>query len=176
MVKIIYTLLIVVFMVHEFEEIIVLNIWLIKEKDHLQKNFPKIGTKIYLQYSKFTTAGLALAIAEEFILISLFIYLAILLPNMYIWAAILIGLSIHFFVHIISWIIYKKFVPAAITSILALPYCVYGLIVYVNNETYKIGMLIIYTIIVIIIFLINLRFMHYLGKRFSNWEKKHGDK
>ena len=176
MAKIIYTLLIVVFMIHEFEEIIVLKFWLIKEKDYLQKNFPKIGTKIYSQYSTFSTAGLALAIAEEFILISLLIYLAILIPNMYIWFAVLMGLLIHFFVHIISWIIYKKFVPAAITSVLAIPYCIYGLIVYFNNETYKIEMLIIYTIIVIIFFLINLRFMHYLGKRFSVWEKKYGEK
>ena len=69
------------FMFHEFEEIIFLKYWLKKDKDYLNNYFPKIGSKIYLQYSKFTTAGFTLAIAEEFIIISTLTYLAIIFNN-----------------------------------------------------------------------------------------------
>lgn len=169
---IIYTLLPIIFMFHEFEEIMFLKYWLNKDKDYMHNKFPKIGPKIYSQYSKFTTAGFAFAIAEEFIIISLLTYVAIIIQNYYIWFTVFMGFSIHIVIHIIQCILYRKYVPTIISSILVLPYCIFGFIVYLTNEIYKIEWLIICPIIGIIGVIINLKLIHYLGIKFSMWEIK----
>jgi hypothetical protein len=169
---IIYTLLPIIFMVHEFEEILFFKYWLNKDKDYLHKKFPKIGPKIYLQYSKFTTAGFVFAIAEEFILISILTYMAIIVENSYIWFTVFMGFSIHIIIHFIQWIFYKKYIPVIITSILVLPYCIYGFIICMDSKIYNFEWIIICSIIGIIGVIINLKLIHYLGEKFSNWETK----
>jgi len=166
-----YTLLPIIFMIHEFEEMIFLKYWLKKDKDYMLNNFPKIGPKIYSQYNKFTSAGFTLAITEEFVIISLLTYMAIIMQNFYIWFTVFMGFSIHIIIHLIQCIFYRKYIPAVVTSILVLPYCIYGFIEYLNNEIYKIEWIIICSIIGIICVIINLKFIHYIGEKFSNWEK-----
>ena len=168
---IIVTLLPIIFMIHEFEEILFLKYWVNKDKNYLHNKFPKIGPKIFLQYSKFTIAGLVLAISEEFVVISLLTYIAIIMHNYYIWFSVFMGFSIHLIIHIIGGLFYKKYCFGFVTSILVLPYCIYGFFEYINNETYKVIWIIIGPIIAIVGFLINLKFvMHYFGEKFSIWE------
>lgn len=159
-------------MFHEFEEILFLKYWLKKDKEYLNNKFPKTGSKIYLQYNKFTTAGFVLAVAEEFILISILCYSAIILDNYYIWFTVFIGFSIHIAIHIIQWMVYRKYIPTIITSTLVLPYCIYGFMMCINNGINSLFWIMISSIIGTIGVLINLQFIHYLGKRFSKWEIK----
>jgi len=167
-----YTLLPVIFMLHEFEEMIFLKIWLHRDKDYLHNNFPKIGPRIYSQCSKFTTSGFVFMVAEEFIIISVLTYIAILIQNMYIWLALFMGFAIHIIIHIIQWIIYRKYLPTIVTSFLVLPYCVYGFMEFLNNETLEIVSIIICSIIGMVGVFINLKLIHYLGHKFSIWEEK----
>ena len=169
---IIYSLLPIIFMLHEFEEIIFFKWWLNRDKEYMYNNFPKIGSKIYSQYSKFSTAGFVLAIAEEFILISLLTYIAIITQSIYLWFAVFMGFSIHIVIHIIQFILYRKYIPVIFTSILVLPYCVYGFLLYINNEVYEIKWILICSIIGIISVMLNLKLIHHLGAKFSNWEIK----
>ena len=166
----IYTLFPIIFMIHEFEEIIFIKHWLIKNREYLYKKFPKIGPKFYMQYSEFTTAGLALAIFEEFIIFCILTYLSIIFQNTYIWLAIFMGFFIHLIPHILPGLFLKKLIPGIVTSILIIPYFAYGLIEYINKEIYTIEWLIICSILGIIGMLLNLKIMHYLGKKFSRWE------
>jgi hypothetical protein len=168
----VYTLLPIIFMFHEFEEIIFLKIWLKLDKDYLYKKFPKIGSRIYLQYSKFTTSGFTLAIAEEFIIISFLTYLSLILQNYYIWFTVFMGFSIHIVIHIIQWLLYRKYIPIIITSVLVLPYCIFGFFKFINDGPIKMGLIIIFSIIGIIGVLLNLKLIHYFGIKFSNWENK----
>jgi len=167
-----YTLLPVIFMLHEFEEMIFLKILLHKDKNYLHNKFPNAGQKIYSQYCKFTTSGFVLAVAEEFIIITILTYIAIIIPNMYIWFALFMGFAIHIVIHIIQWMLYGKYIPAIVTSILVLPYCVYGFMKFVNNETFGIRSIIVCSTIGIVGVIVNLRIIHYLGHKFSIWEEK----
>lgn len=167
---IIYTLLPIIFMLHEFEEIIFLKWWMNRDKEYIHRKFPKIGPRIYSQYNKFSTAGFVLAIAEEFIIISLLTYIAIITQNMYVWFTVFMGFSIHIIIHIVQFILYGKYIPVIVTSILVLPYCIYGFNLYINSEVYEIKWIIICSIIGIISVMLNLKFIHYLGAKFSNWE------
>jgi hypothetical protein len=169
---ILYSLLPIIFMLHEFEEILFLKYWLVKDKDYLRKKFPKIGPKLYLQYSKFTTSGFVFAIAEEFIIISILTYFAIVFSKDYLWFTVFMGFFIHIIIHIIQWILYRRYLPAIISSILVLPYCIYGFVQIINETILEIHWAVIYSLVGILCVLINLKLIHYLGHKFSKWENK----
>ena len=82
--------------------------------------------------------------------------------------------SIHIVIHIIQWIIYRKYIPTILTSILVLPYCIFGLIkcidIGINIGINNLFWIIICSIIGIIGVIINLKFIHYLGEKFSKWD------
>ena len=61
----------IVFMFHDFEEIIFFKTWLTKNKDLLQKKFPAVSKRILPHINKLSTAAFSLAVAEEFILLSI---------------------------------------------------------------------------------------------------------
>ena len=170
--NLIYTLLPIIFMIHEFEEILFLKIWLHRDKDYLNKKFPKAGPKIYSQYSVFTTSGFVFAIAEEFLLISILTYIAIIFQREYLWFTVFMGFSIHLIVHIFQWFIYRKYLPAIITSVLVLPYSIYGFMFFLRDNELNIFWIIVSSIIGIIAVALNLKFIHIIGHKFSNYEKK----
>ena len=159
-------------MIHEFEEMIFLKTWLYKDKNYLHNKFPKIGPRIYSQYCKFTTSGFVLAIAEEFIIISILTYISIIIQNVYIWFALFMGFTIHIIIHIVQWIFYKKYVPTIVTSFLVLPFCVYVFMEIVKNEALEISPIIICSIIGIVGVIVHLKLIHYFGHKFSIWEEK----
>ena len=167
----IYGLLPVIFMFHEFEEILFLKMWLHKDEEYLYNKFPKAGSKIYSQYSGFTTSGFAFAIAEEFLLINILTYAAIIFQKEYMWFAVLMGFSIYLVIHIFQWVIHKKYLPVIITVILVLPYCIFGFIYFINNNVINTFWIIISSIIGIAAAMLNLKFIHYIGYKFSNKEK-----
>jgi len=169
--SLIYGFLPIVFMIHEFEEILFLKIWLHKDKEYLHKKFPKIGPKIYSQYSVFTTSGFVFAIAEEFLLMSILTFIAIIFQREYLWFTVFMGFSIHLIIHIFQWLIYRKYLPIIITSILVLPYCFYGFMIFLRENELNILWIIISSIIGIIAVVLNLKFIHIIGQKFSNYEK-----
>jgi hypothetical protein len=94
----------VVFMFHDFEEIIFFKTWLTKNSDFLKEKFPEISRRILPHLEKLSTAAFSLAVAEEFILISIITFTSIWLKNYFLWFAIFIAFSLHLVAHIIQWI------------------------------------------------------------------------
>ncbi len=110
----------VIFMFHEMEEIIGFKFFLEKNNDELQKRFPRI----LRLYKDFSTEGFALAVYEELILCLLLSTLAFFLDiNIlwYLWLGAFIGCDLHFFVHLIQVSIFRRYIPACITSLICLP-------------------------------------------------------
>jgi len=59
------------------------------------------------------------------------------------------GISIHIVVHIIQWIAFRRYIPAIISSILCIPYCIYGIRQIVNMFT--LSNILIYSLITSVI-------------------------
>ena len=59
-----------VFMIHDFEEIIFFKKWLSNNRNILIRRFPKVATRLLPHFENISTASFTLAVAEEFILIS----------------------------------------------------------------------------------------------------------
>ena len=60
----------IVFMIHEFEEIIFMRWWIAKNKVHVLNKYPKLGKQVLGQFDAFSTESFSLIVAEEFLIVS----------------------------------------------------------------------------------------------------------
>lgn len=119
-------LLLVVFMIHDFEEIIMMSVWMQKNKPDLLERFPRLTPGLLRLTGDLSTPAFALAVAVLFITLSVFTILTIQFRLYTLWSGLLLIFSIHFIMHFASWIIMRRYVPVIITSILSLGYCVFA--------------------------------------------------
>lgn len=160
-------LLPIIFMLHDFEEIIFMEWWGEKNKLELIEKYPRIA-KVYTRLS---TAAFALAVSEEFIIIILITLVSIIFEWYYLWFGLLITFLVHLIVHLIQWIIYKKYIPAIVTVVPSMMYSVYAIYFIYNNSNMGILPLAMWSIFGIVIFLINLIFVHKLARKFNKFIK-----
>jgi len=155
------------FIIHDSEEIIVQHKWVLAHKEHLIQKHP-IATRIIEHLSSLSTKAFAIAVLEELILL-LFATAYILIGGIYameLWIALFMAFSIHFAVHIVQGFIVMGYVPGLATSILMLPYAYFGIskiCKVVSGNT-----LIQLSVLGIIAMMVNLRFAHWVGKKFTH--------
>ena len=159
----------ILFMIHDFEEIILLKPWTIRNSDYFQNNFPKFYKKFFNHLKILSAESFALGVAEEFVIIVLVVLFANFSNDYKLWLGLFIAFSFHLVIHIIQSIIIKKYVPAIFTTILFLPCCVYIINFIVSNLSINYLILTLYSILGIIIMVGNLIFMHKFMKRFNQW-------
>ena len=165
-----YVLLLpIIFIFHDMEEIIGFG-WFFKNNPELFDRFPII-TKAY---KDFTTAGMALAVYEEFIPFFGISLLAYYFGNdvLYtLWFGLMLSLTVHFIVHIGQSVYIKKYIPSLITSIICLPISV---IILINSSQYIVISMSTILLIVgsILLMMANLKFAHRLMHKFG---KQHGE-
>ena len=160
-----YVLLLpIIFIFHDMEEIIGFG-WFFRNNPGIFDRFPMI-TKAYKDY---TTAGMALAVYEEFIPFFGISLMAYYIANdvLYtLWFGLMISLTAHFIVHVGQSIYVKKYIPSLITSIICLPVSV---IILIKSSQYMVFSLSTILLIVgsILFMVANLRFAHLLMHRFG---------
>lgn len=162
--ELIVSLFPIVFMLHEFEEIIGFKPWVVKDGLWIAKKFPKAAKQITL-YERLSVPAFALAVLEEFVLVGLVTVLALTLQWYSAWIAVFMGFSLHILMHIGQWIVVGKYIPIAVTSLLSLPYIVWE--IYKIYSQYSISMIVFCFIIGTIVLIVNLRFVHKLALQFD---------
>lgn len=162
--ELIVSLFPIVFMLHEFEEIIGFKPWVVKDGLWIAKKFPKAAKQITL-YERLSVPAFALAVLEEFVLVGLVTVLALTLQWYSAWIAVFMGFSLHILIHIGQWIVVGKYIPIAVTSLLSLPYIVWE--IYKIYSQYSISMIVFCFIIGTIVLIVNLRFVHKLALQFD---------
>ena len=160
-------LLPVVFMIHDFEEIIFFKSWINKNKDYLIEKFPKISKRFLPRFVNLSTSAFALAVAEEFILLSVITIGSVLFDNYMLWLAAFMGFFVHLLIHLGQWIILKRYIPAIWTSFFALIYCVYTLHTIIANNIFQTSEIILWTMIGLGLVGVNLIFAHKLAEMFD---------
>ncbi len=157
-------LLPIVFMIHDFEEIIFFKSWINKNREYLTEKFPKISKRFLPRMENLSTSAFALAVAEEFILLSLITVGSVLSDNYLLWLAAFMGFFMHLFVHLVQWIILKRYIPAILTTFFALIYCIYTLYKMIENSIFQTSEIVLWTIIGFGLVIVNLLFAHKLAK------------
>lgn len=155
----------ILFIFHDMEEIIGFIPWYQKNKKMLEKRFSKI-CKVYENVS---TEGFAFAVFEELAFCIAVCVISLFTKWYGLWLGGLIGCTIHFVIHIVQSAAIKKYIPALITSVMAAPV---GCIVIrdsLNVLNYSIEALLLYSAAGIALISLNLKFAHWLMKKFTLW-------
>lgn len=113
-----------VFMLHDFEEIVLMRPWLAKHSSRIKVRFPRLAGHIDRAAAR-STAAFALAVAEEYILICLVTALSVWYSSYGVWVAVYCAFFLHLLLHIGQSLVLKSYIPALATSIVSLPYCVW---------------------------------------------------
>jgi hypothetical protein len=130
----------IIFGIHDFEEIILVEKWVSKNKEDLIKILPKRASALFEKNFAQKTNQFSLVVFIEFILISLSTILVFLngFHGGYKW--LYLGFYsvffLHSFTHIGQTILLKRYTPGVITSVLfIIPYGVWFYYVLLENNT-----------------------------------------
>lgn len=165
----------ILFILHDFEEIIGLGIWYQKSKEKLKIRFPKISRTYEKMYANYSTEGMALAVYEELI-ICVFVCGISYYFNFYmLWIGVFIGFILHMMIHILQAIIWLGYIPALATSIIITPISIVVLIKSIQTVEVTFGEIILWCLIGSIIIVSNLKFSHFLMNKFSISIKKYSN-
>ena len=165
-------LLPIVFMIHDFEEIIFFKPWINKNKDYLTEKFPKISKRFLPRFDNLSTSAFTLAVAEEFVLLSLITLGSALFDNYALWLAVFMGFFVHLLMHLGQWIILKRYIPAIGTTFLALIYCTYTLYEMIAKNIFQTSEIVLWTVVGIGLVGVNLIFAHKLAEMFDKKQKQ----
>lgn len=177
--KLLIALLPAVFIFHDFEEIIMFKPWLDKNRKELKQRFPKFENfLVNRHFFDYSTSGFSVAVLHEFLFLAVITYFSLYFKNFQWWFAVFMAYFIHLFVHIGQWIIYRKYVPVIITSILTLPYCFYTFKIFIETTSMTAKQMFLWTIIGIILTIASLLSALYFASKFERWKnrKYHLDK
>ena len=160
---------IVLFMIHEFEEIIFIKKFI--EKNKVVKDM-KNELFVKKKESYPSTETTSLMIAEEFIILSTLLFIASEF-NMYeIALSLFIVYIAHLVPHIYDALRYRKFSPGSLTSFIIFPL---GILIIWNVILNKEINLIIFILCVIIsgfLMILNLLFLHKISKKIDKYLQK----
>ncbi|MPL97422.1 hypothetical protein SDC9_43613 [bioreactor metagenome] len=164
----------ILFIFHDFEEIIFIQPWLSKNRYYLSVRFPTLSKKLLPHFDNITTSSFALGVAEEFILISIITVVSYIMNSHRLWAGLFIAFTLHLVIHCFQALIIRRYVPAIATSIICLPICIY-IIKYIV-QLFTLDTVVIYSILGFIIMVINLGIVHRFMDVFSRWLTKYENK
>lgn len=157
----------VLFMIHDFEEIIFAKSWLEKNSDYIKERVPNIVFKLITHIKELSTASFAFAVAEEFIVLSIITLCSVEFEWYSLFAATLIGYLLHIVIHFIQGIILKKYIPVLISGLISTVYGIYAISHLNNLNLLNWNYIAIATPFIVLIIVFNLFGAHLLAKRLN---------
>ena len=165
--SIIVWLLPIVFMIHDFEEIVFFKVWIDKNKGYLEERFPRLSKLFIRRVGSLSTPAFTVAVAEEFVLLSAITLASALWGCYALWLAAFMGFFVHLLMHLGQWVILRRYIPALFTTLLVLPYCIYTLYIIRMNGIFSLSEIALWTIIGFGLLAVNLIFAHKLAELFN---------
>lgn len=157
-------LLPILFMIHEFEEIIFINSWKKKQSKPL---------KVYHDF--LSTESFTVAVFLEYMVISIVTLHAVSSHFYYVWVGLCFAVTFHYFGHIIIGIVYRSNVPGLITAILLLIPSSHMLYEIIITNHLKPRLVIFWSIGSTLLLALNLKLLHKLMPRFHRYITKGTD-
>ena len=155
----------VVFMVHEFEEIIFVRRWIDRNREELARRFPRLSARMLPLLERISTASFAFVVAEEFILVSLVTFGAYWFSNYALFIGMVIGYGLHLAVHVLQFFMFRRYIPAILTSVLTGVYVLYAVYYFYVNGLMPVPDVVIFTVAAVVVLVLNLALMHKLAEK-----------
>ena len=157
---------IVLFMIHEFEEIIFIKKFIEKNKVvKYMKN--ELFLKKKANYP--STETISLMIAEEFIILSTLLFIASEFSMYEIVLSLFIVYIVHLLPHIYDALRYRKFSPGSRTSFIIFPLGILIIWNIILNKKIHLVILILCVIIIGFLMILNLLFLHKISKKINKY-------
>lgn len=151
----------ILFIIHDFEEIIFAPRWVKENWDILsRKKRPLFGA---ITNSSVFSVG----VLEELIILLVISAMSVSNPNNVFYFSVLVGYTVHLFAHLIFCFQYKKYVPGMVTSIIQLPFFILWLADIYNAMSVSIITILFSCIVVFILLVANILLLHYLMGKIS---------
>jgi len=171
-IKVLVWLFPVIFIFHDFEEIIFMQPWISRNSLYLSKRFPALSKRVLPHFGKITTASFAAGVAEEFLLISVITVVSYLTDWYSLWIGLFIAFTIHLVIHCLQALAVGKYVPSIVTSVICLPLCVY--IIKYSIILFPVYTIVLYSVLGLVIMAVNLIAVHRGMDVFSRWLSRYG--
>jgi hypothetical protein len=155
----------VIFMIHEFEEIIFIHWWVKKNKEHILNRYPKLGKQMLQQLEGVSTEAFSLIVAEEFLIVSIIVAFSAFTGNYDLYAGLVLAFAIHLLTHLFQSMALRTYTPAIITAFLTSIFCGFALFNFINNELINLKYTLIFTLVLTGIVFLNLKLMYTLVKK-----------
>jgi hypothetical protein len=159
-------------MIHEFEEIIFLPDWLRKNKNLLAGRFPKLSKYILHKIGNISTSAFALAVFEEYIIVLLITISAIYFDFHNLWTGMFMAFFVHLIIHVVQWLIVRKYVPFIVTTVLCLPYCMYVSKTLLAMKGMDCKIMVFWTVIGVVVMTLNLILVHKIAAIFDKYHSR----
>lgn len=160
----------VVFMVHDFEEIVMFEPWLRKNRADVSRRYPFIGRLLARSHAGLSTSAYAVAVLHEFVIIAGLTVFALWSGQGGLWFGAFAAFGLHLLVHVAQWLIYGRYVPFIVTTLLALPYCGYTAVRYLAATSLTSGELLAWTAVGVSVTLLSFPSAFALAGRFERWK------
>ncbi|MBN1532406.1 MAG: HXXEE domain-containing protein [Spirochaetes bacterium] len=117
----------VVFMIHDFEELIMFGPWLGREEAAIRERFPRLARFIdRIRGFEISSSSFGLAVLFMFLAVSSVTLIAWEFGLYALWCGAVLGFGFHAAIHIVQCLSYGKYVPVVITSVPGLAYSIWG--------------------------------------------------
>jgi len=111
----------IIFMIHDFEEILMAEVWGKRYRQQINQTWPKRKPFGLNEIHYWFTPTLSIGVELEFLLFSLISWFSVLFQNYMLWFAAFAGLLLHMlFIHVFICFRFKNYVPGVITSVIFL--------------------------------------------------------
>lgn len=153
----------VMFMLHDFEEIIITDAWQKKYASILQNS----KVKPFNHWN--STDSAAIAILIEFLILSVVSLFSTIFDNYLVWFAFYVVVIIHYAIHYYLSIRFKHYIPGVVTGILFMPISIYILACSGVTQMYSTTNILLACSITLIFFLGLFRWLTASISSFHRW-------
>ena len=159
----------IIFMLHNLEEIITIERWFQKTYPRVRKKIPLFAQKELENYTDITSAQFSVVVFVLSVFSSALILLAVITEHDYLFLGVTLFFALNIFTHPLQSLYLKCYTPGVLTSLLLIiPYYCLFFYRFYNTDLFTLNSII--GAIVVMVFLIPIfLFSHIMGEKWSSF-------
>lgn len=166
----------IIFMIHDFEEIIMAEVWGKRYRKEINTVWPKRQPFGLNYIHNFQTPTFSIGVEVEFLLFSIISLFSLIFQSYFLWYGAFLGLLLHMvFIHMLVCIRFKNYVPGVITSAILLLPGIWFLFTSVKLLHYGVEAILSACLLGTVMMIILIPALHKLMGSWSKWLYKYSE-
>ena len=157
------------FILHDLEEMLSFKPWLRRNGQQIRERFPAPVGRMVDHLENISVKQFAAMATEELVILTAVTVYASLSANYYPWLALLLAFGLHLLAHLAQWLVMRRYVPSAITSLLCLPVFIYIVWTLAADQLFTLQEFILCAIAGTLVVAVNLFTIHQIAS-YAAWK------